>query len=231
MFTGIIEETGKIKSFKKDSNGATIEVECALVLEDTKLGDSIAINGVCQTVIELTSNSFKARVSDETLKVTTFEALKSGDIVNLERALTLNSRLGGHIVSGHVDCRGNFTKIEKLTDFYNLEFEIPQEQTKYVIHKGSITINGISLTIAEINNNKFKVAIIPHTFENTNLKTLNIGDNVNIETDILGKYVEKMLSSKDRATLKSIIATQQPVFQVGKDGLNQTNLEGINQAL
>ncbi len=212
MFTGIIEEIGKIKSFKKDTNGATIEVECSLVLEDAKLGDSIAINGVCQTVIELSSNSFKARVSDETLKVTTFENLKSGDIVNLERALTLNSRLGGHIVSGHVDCKGKFTKIEKLTDFYNLEFEIPQEQTKYVVHKGSITINGISLTVAEINQNRFKVAIIPHTFENTNLKALNVGDNVNIETDILGKYVEKMLSAKDNNSKISMTFLQENGF-------------------
>ena len=212
MFTGIIEEIGKIKSFKKDTNGATIEVECSLVLEDAKLGDSIAINGVCQTVIELSSNSFKARVSDETLKVTTFENLKSGDIVNLERALTLNSRLGGHIVSGHVDCKGKFTKIEKLTDFYNLEFVIPQNQTKYVVHKGSITINGISLTVAEINHNRFKVAIIPHTFENTNLKALNIGDNVNIETDILGKYVEKMLSSKDNDSKISMTFLQENGF-------------------
>lgn len=212
MFTGIIEEIGKIKSFKKDTNGATIEVECSLVLEDTKLGDSIAINGVCQTVIELSSNSFQARVSDETLKVTTFENLKSGDIVNLERALTLNSRLGGHIVSGHVDCKGKFTKIEKLTDFYNLEFEIPQEQTKYVVHKGSITINGISLTVAEINQNRFKVAIIPHTFENTNLKALNVGDNVNIETDILGKYVEKMLSAKDNNSKISMTFLQENGF-------------------
>lgn len=212
MFTGIIEEIGKIKSFKKDTNGATIEVECSLVLEDTKLGDSIAINGVCQTVIELSSNSFKARVSDETLKVTTFENLKSGDIVNLERALTLNSRLGGHIVSGHVDCKGKFTKIEKLTDFYNLEFEIPQEQIKYVVHKGSITINGISLTVAEINQNRFKVAIIPHTFENTNLKALNVGDNVNIETDILGKYVEKMLSAKDNNSKISMTFLQENGF-------------------
>lgn len=212
MFTGIIEEIGKIKSFKKDTNGATIEVECSLVLEDTKLGDSIAINGVCQTVIELSPNSFKARVSDETLKVTTFENLKSGDIVNLERALTLNSRLGGHIVSGHVDCKGKFTKIEKLTDFYNLEFENPQEQTKYVVHKGSITINGISLTVAEINQNRFKVAIIPHTFENTNLKALNVGDNVNIETDILGKYVEKMLSAKDNNSKISMTFLQENGF-------------------
>lgn len=197
MFTGIIEELGIIKTFKKDSNGATIEVECHKVLEDSKLGDSISINGVCQTVINMTSDSFSARVSDETLAVTTFKDLKSGDSVNLERALTLNSRLGGHIVSGHVDCIGKFVEIEKLTDFYNLKFEIPQAQEKYLVYKGSITINGISLTVAKLERNTFEVAIIPHTYSNTNLKDLSIGDFVNIETDILGKYVEKMLSAND----------------------------------
>ena len=212
MFTGIIEEIGIIKTFQKDSNGATIEVDCSFVLNETKLGDSIAINGVCQTVVDISSNSFKARVSDETLKVTNFGSLKKGEQVNLERALTLNSRLGGDIVSGHVDCCGKFTKIEKLSDFYNLEFEIPQEQIKYVVHKGSITINGISLTVASIKSNIFKVAIIPHTFENTNLKSLKIGDMVNIETDILGKYVEKMLSSKDNNSKISMTFLQENGF-------------------
>ncbi len=197
MFTGIVEETGIVKTLAKQSNGAVITVECSKVLEGTKLGDSIAINGVCQTVVEFSSDKFRAKVSDETLAVTTFDKLKAGDRVNLERALTLNTRLGGHIVSGHVDCVGKFVSIEKLTDFYNLEFEIPQEQEKYVVHKGSITVNGISLTVAQIIGNVFKVAIIPHTFENTNLKNLKIGDYVNIETDILGKYVEKLLSAKD----------------------------------
>ncbi len=122
---------------------------------------------------------------------------KQNTCVNLERALTPTSRLGGHIVSGHVDCKGKIIEKEQLNDFYNLTFEIPVEQQKYIIHKGSITVNGISLTIAKINNNIFKVAVIPHTFENTNLKTLKIGDFVNIETDILGKYVEKFLSAND----------------------------------
>lgn len=197
MFTGIIEETGKIKSFSKDSNGATIEVECQKVLQDTKLGDSIAINGCCQTVTKLSSNAFSARVSDETLSVTTFKDFKKGDTVNLERALTLSSRLGGHIVTGHVDCVGEFLSKFQLSDFYDLEFSVPKEQEKYIVKKGSITINGISLTVAETKGNTLRVAIIPHTFENTNLKDLKIGDCVNIETDILGKYVEKFLSAKD----------------------------------
>ena len=212
MFTGIIEETGIIKEFLKLSNGAEIEVECKTVLENTKLGDSICINGVCETVTGILSNSFKAKISDETLKVTTFDKIKKGDVVNLERALTLNSRLGGHIVSGHVDCVGKLVSIEKLTEFYNLEFEIPENMSKYVVYKGSITVNGISLTVANINKNLFQVAIIPHTFENTMLKCLKIGENVNIETDILGKYIEKMLSVRDNKSDISLEFLQENGF-------------------
>lgn len=197
MFTGIIEETGKVKSLTPKMNGAEIIVTCSKVLEDVKIGDSIAINGVCQTVVNSSLTEFSAEISDETLGVTTLGSLKSGDVVNLERALTLSSRLGGHIVSGHVDCKGKFINIDKLSEFYNLKFEIPEEQEKYVVYKGSITINGISLTVADIEQNVVKVAIIPHTFNNTNLKDLRIGQEVNIETDILGKYVEKILSAKD----------------------------------
>ncbi len=197
MFTGIIEEIGKIKSFSKASSGATLVVNCHTVLNGTNIGDSIAINGVCETVTDMTNDSFTVRVSDETLFITTLAESKQNTCVNLERALTPTSRLGGHIVSGHVDCKGKIIEKEQLNDFYNLTFEIPVEQQKYIIHKGSITVNGISLTIAKINNNIFKVAVIPHTFENTNLKTLKIGDFVNIETDILGKYVEKFLSAND----------------------------------
>lgn len=212
MFTGIIEEVGEIKSFSKQSNGAVIEVLCSTALEDSKIGDSIAINGCCQTVTELKPDGFCANVSDETLSVTTFDNLKTGDKVNLERALTLNSRLGGHIVSGHIDCKGKLLSIEKLTDFYNLAFEVSPEQEKYIVHKGSITVNGISLTVAEIRNNRFKCAIIPHTFNNTTLKYLKTGDYVNIETDILGKYVEKMLSAKDNKNSISIEFLQENGF-------------------
>lgn len=212
MFTGIVEEIGKIKSFKKENNGAVIEVECTTILQDTKIGDSIAINGVCQTVTKISTNSFCANVSDETLAVTNFNDLKNGDSVNLERALTLNSRLGGHIVSGHIDCRGKLLSCKKLSEFYDLEFEIPYEQEKYVVSKGSITINGISLTVAKIENNTIKTAIIPHTFNNTNLKTLVPGNYVNIETDILGKYVEKLLSVKDNKSSISMSFLQENGF-------------------
>jgi len=204
MFTGIIEELGKIKSFELLSNSAKLTIECENILSDIKIGDSISVNGVCQTVIEFDSPSFSVMLSDETLKVTTFSYAKTGDFVNLERALTLNSRLGGHIVSGHIDCIGKLIKIEKLSDFYNLEFEIPLNQAKYVVYKGSITVNGISLTVANVNDNTFTVAIIPHTYDNTVLKYLKTGDSVNIETDILGKYVEKLLGFGDNKTKSNI---------------------------
>lgn len=194
MFTGIVEEIGIIKGFTKRSRGADIVVQCQKVLKDTVLGDSIAINGCCQTVVTLDENSFSANVSDETLKISTLGSFKSGDKVNLERALTPISRMGGHIVQGHVDCTGKFLRFEKLADFYNLTFEIPHNECKYIVYKGSIAVNGVSLTVAEINDNIFKTAIIPHTYENTTLHTLKSGDIVNIETDILGKYVEKFLS-------------------------------------
>jgi len=197
MFTGIIEETGLVKGFTQSSSGGTIKIECSKVLDDTKIGDSIAINGCCQTVVEKDSNSFTARVSQETLYVTNFKNLKTGDKVNLERALTPLTRMGGHIVSGHVDCTGVFVNKAQLADFYELSFEVPKEFCKYIVRKGSITINGISLTVAEIKDRIFKIAIIPHTFENTNLKDLKIGSIVNIETDIIGKYVEKFLSTRD----------------------------------
>lgn len=212
MFTGIIEEIGEVESFVKDSNGATIVVGCKDVLKDTKLGDSIAINGCCQTVVDLGQGFFSARVSDETLDITTFSSLKSGDKVNLERALTLSSRLGGHIVSGHIDCVGKLVKKEQFTDFYNIDFEIPKSQEKYVVYKGSITINGISLTVAKIDENIFRVAIIPHTYNNTNLCYLKVGDCVNIETDILGKYVEKLLYVKDNNSRISLEFLQENGF-------------------
>lgn len=200
MFTGIIEEIGTVQSFKKSEN-ASLTIECKNILEGTKIGDSIAIDGVCQTVTELTSNSFSAEISNETLSVTTFQNIKIGTKVNLERALTLNSRLGGHIVSGHVDGLGKVKSIEKSSDFYKVKFEFDIALTKYIAKKGSITINGISLTIADTASNEIKVAVIPHTFENTNLKYLKCGDFVNIEVDILAKYVENFLSTNNNSVI------------------------------
>ena len=204
MFTGIVEETGTIKSFNALSNGAKLVIDCKKILSDINIGDSICVNGVCQTVIEYTDSSFTVMLSDETLNITNFSSAKQGDYVNLERALTLNTRLGGHIVSGHIDCTGKLVSAEKISDFYNLKFEIPHNMTKYIIYKGSVTINGISLTVAEINDNIFTVAIIPHTYKNTVLKYLKQGESVNIETDIFAKYVEKLLGLNDNKTNSNI---------------------------
>lgn len=207
MFTGIIEELGFVKNFIKKSTGADIIVQCSTVLENTKIGDSIAINGCCQTVVNLTGDTFTANVSEETLKVSNFNTLKSGDRVNLERALTPSSRMGGHIVQGHVDCTGEFIQKEQLENFYNLYFKIPERESRYIVKKGSVAINGISLTVADIQENIFHVAVIPHTFENTNLKYLRLNSAVNIETDILGKYVEKLLSVSDNNSESKIDET------------------------
>ena len=204
MFTGIIEEIGRVININKDSK-STVTIECNKVLKDTKIGDSIAVNGVCLTVTNITSNTFSAAISQETLHVTTLSNLQKNDIVNLERAMPANGRFGGHIVSGHIDSLGKLVNLTKLNEFYEIEFELKKEQAKYVVHKGSITINGISLTVADIKNNIVKIAIIPHTYKNTNLKMLQKGDFVNIEVDILAKYIEKFLltsDNKSRITLE-----------------------------
>jgi len=193
MFTGIIEELGKIRQITDKS----AEIECKTVLEDTKIGDSICVNGVCLTVININSCGFTADVSQETFRVTNLGSLKTGDFVNLERAMSANGRFGGHIVSGHIDGRGRGVNIEKKGDFYNLEIELEPAQVKYVIKKGSIAVNGISLTVAEISGNTILCAIIPHTYEDTNLKYLKAKDFVNIEVDMFAKYIEKFLSTSD----------------------------------
>lgn len=195
MFTGIIEEIGTVKEFAKSGNSALIVVECSKILENPQIGESIAIDGVCQTVTKFDKGSFSAQVSFETLDVTTFSKLKKGDKVNLERALSVNGRFGGHIVTGHIDGLAKIKNIQKLAEFYNIKFEIAQDLAKYVAKKGSVTLNGISLTVADISGSEFIVAIIPHTFENTSLKSLQTGDFVNFEVDILAKYVEKILST------------------------------------
>ena len=193
MFTGIIEETGKILTITEK----IVVIEADIVLKDTKIGDSIAVNGVCLTVTDLKNNSFSADISPETYKITALKELKTNSIVNLERAMAANGRFGGHIVSGHVDSIAKIISIEKQSEFYNIKIELNDSSSKYVVKKGSITIDGISLTVAEIQNNIITLAIIPHTYENTNLKTHQKDDLVNIEVDILAKYIEKFLSTGD----------------------------------
>ena len=191
MFTGIVEETGKVQTV----TDRKIVIECNEVLGNTKIGDSIAVNGACLTVTEIGKNSFSADISPETFKVSC--KLKLGDIVNLERAMSANGRFGGHIVSGHVDGVATIIGLKNTGEFYDLQIKLANEEAKYVIRKGSITINGISLTIASVKDNLVNIAIIPHTYENTCLKSLKMGDLVNIEVDILAKYIEKFLSKND----------------------------------
>ena len=193
MFTGIIEEIGKIRNITKNN----IEISASTVLNETKIGDSISVNGVCLTVTHIANQTFTADISPETRRVTTFNEVKIGDFVNLERAMQLNGRFGGHIVTGHTDGKGKVLSVTNIGEFYELTIGVDSEQSKYIVKKGAITVNGISLTVADIDGNCLKCAIIPHTFENTNLKYLKTGCFVNIEVDILAKHVEKFLSTSD----------------------------------
>lgn len=195
MFTGIIEEVGKITNIKPLKNGVALVIQAKKVLEDVSLGDSIAINGACQTVVSFNNNSFEVEVSAETLTVTTFKQLSLGNHVNLERALSLNARLGGHLVSGHVDGVGIVQSVISSGDFWTFTVAAPENIAKYIIYKGSICINGISLTVSDSKNNgeTFSVAVIPHTISNTTLLTLKEGDLVNLESDLIAKYIEKLM--------------------------------------
>lgn len=198
MFSGLIEGIGKIvnKEIKGDCK-LEIEANNLTEFETTKLGDSIAVNGVCLTVIELKPRSFVADVSLETLDKTNLAELNINDPVNLERALKVSDRLGGHIVSGHIDGLAVLTDKFPEARSEHLIFAAPFELAKYISKKGSITINGISLTVNEVDNNIFHLNIIPHTLEKTTLKNIKIGDKVNIEVDILARYLERLLEYTD----------------------------------
>ena len=193
MFTGLIEATAKITDIKQNSDGSVIKLECPFANE-INIGDSIAVNGVCLTVAEITGNILSFDISKETLNVSTFSYIKQGQLINIERAMKINSRLDGHIVSGHIDGTGTIMNILKDGFSYRFEFSAAKEILKYIVKKGSVTINGISLTVAEVTSSEFWVEVIPHTLDVTNLKTAKIGDKVNIETDMLARYVEKFLS-------------------------------------
>ena len=193
MFTGIVEEIGSLKEISIGSGLGNIEIECNKVLEETKIGDSIAVNGVCLTVNKINSNSFVADIMGETLDRTNLGRLKDGNKVNLERALKVSDRLGGHIVSGHVDGKGQVLSIDKKDDGTWFTISADKEILKYIILKGSITIDGISLTVAYVDNEIFKVSIIPHTLKNTILAQKIQGSNENLENDIMGKYIEKFM--------------------------------------
>lgn len=193
MFTGIVEELGKIHSLKKRSDGARIKVSAKIVTKDSQEGDSIAVNGVCLTALEVKNNSFAADISQETLNRSTLGNLKTGSGVNLERAVTPSTRLGGHIVQGHVDARGEFISAEQNGDFWMVRIGFPTKIEQYLVYKGSVSVEGISLTIANLAENYFEIAVIPKTWELTNLSTLKSGDAVNLEVDVIAKYVERIM--------------------------------------
>jgi riboflavin synthase len=193
MFTGIVEELGKIISFERRGDGARINISARTVTDKTLEGDSIAVNGVCLTALDVTPDSFAADISGETLKRSTLGRLKAGAKVNLERAVTPSTRLGGHIVQGHVDSTGKFLQAVKQGDFWTVRIGFPPELARYLIYKGSIAVEGISLTIADLADDYFEIAVIPKTWELTNLSTLKPGDAVNLEVDMIAKYVERIL--------------------------------------
>ena len=193
MFTGIIEELGKVRSVEERGENARIVIEASVVVQGTHQGDSIAVNGVCLTALDITTDSFAADVSKETLRRSTLGTLKPGTGVNLERSVTAEARLGGHIVQGHVDGRGELLGIEDHGESWTVKFGYPAEIARYLVFKGSIAVEGISLTIAGLTDDYFEVAIIPKTWEVTNLSQLKVGDPVNLEVDVIGKYVERLL--------------------------------------
>jgi riboflavin synthase len=194
VFTGLIEGIGKILSLQPEKGGLLIEVSSPFSLEETRIGDSIAVDGACLTVTEIKENSFKAQISPETLSKTTFKYKKPGDYVNLERALRLGDRLGGHLVSGHVDGVGKILSVKPVENFYRFEIEVPQDLAIYLVKKGSIAIDGISLTINNCKGCVVELMIIPHTLKVTTLKYKKAGDFVNIEIDMIAKMVHKWLS-------------------------------------
>ncbi len=196
MFTGIIEELGSVRSFERGGKGARLAVEATVVTEGTSAGDSIAVNGVCLTALDVGEHGFAADVSQETLDRSTLGGLSPGSSVNLERAVTPSTRLGGHIVQGHVDGRGTFVSAVQSGDFWTVTIGFSQELDRYFVHKGSVAVEGISLTIAELRESEFDIAVIPKTWELTNLSTLRPGDEVNLEADIIAKYVERMMLAR-----------------------------------
>lgn len=195
MFTGIVEEVGTLKAIRKGAHSAVLEIQAKVVLEDIHLGDSIAVNGVCLTATSFSPSGFTADVMHETLNRSALSALRPGSRVNLERAMAANGRFGGHIVAGHVDGVGTVRRIEKDDNAIWYTIAARPEILRYVVEKGSITIDGISLTVARVDSDSFAISAIPHTVAVTVLADRKPGDTVNLETDIIGKYVEKLLQT------------------------------------
>ncbi len=200
MFTGLIQETGKLLQASARSSGVQLRIHAPGIVADSDVGDSIACNGVCLTIERLTSDSFETHAGAETMRHTTLQSWRSGQLINLETALRPSDRLGGHFVQGHVDCVGICTSRRPEGETVHYSFDIRAEQMIYVVEKGSIAVDGISLTVTAATDSGFSVAIIPHTMAKTTLPRIKAGDEVNVELDILAKYVRRSLASADAAT-------------------------------
>jgi riboflavin synthase len=210
MFTGIIEEVGRVTSITNENDNRRLTVSASRLVKELKKGDSIAVSGVCLTAVDITSKSFGADLAEETWNRTSFSRINPDALVNLELPMRADGRFGGHIVQGHVDGTGNFIALDEIheTDNYWLRIEIPAELARYVVSKGSLSIEGISLTVAKVEGTQVTVAIIPHTTEMTNLKSLRPGDPVNLEVDLIAKYVEKMMrgdSTNNSITIEQLV--------------------------
>ncbi|HEY4676193.1 MAG TPA: riboflavin synthase [Candidatus Angelobacter sp.] len=208
MFTGLIQETGEIASSERvagQNRGSVtrITIKAANIPSELKTGDSVAVSGVCLTAVDIGEHQFSADLAEETLKRTSLQRLKTGSIVNLELPAKAQDRMGGHVVQGHVDGVGFIVSLQKIKfrDDWRLVVELPSELLRYVVPQGSITIEGISLTVAAIEGSRVEIAIIPHTWQSTNLRALHAGDPVNIEVDVLAKYAEKMSHGKTHGKL------------------------------
>ena len=202
IFTGIIEELGVVKSIAINGASGCITIKAQKVLEGTQLGDSIAVNGTCLTVTSINSDGFSADVMAETVRRTSLSQVGKGDMVNLERAMILNGRFGGHIVSGHIDGTGTITKYTKEENAIWVTIKAPDEILDLIVEKGSICIDGISLTVATVSDRDFQVSIIPHTAKETTLIHKKVGSLVNLENDIVGKYIKKLMENKQEEQAK-----------------------------
>lgn len=210
MFTGLIEEVGRVTGIVEKGGLRRLSVAASQLTRELKIGNSIAVSGVCLTAVEVSPKHFAADLAQETWNRTSFSRMHKDALVNLELPMRADGRLGGHLVQGHVDGTGKFLSLDKIpgAEDYWLHLEIPPELDRYVIFKGSLSIEGISLTVAKIENNRITVAIIPHTWEMTNLRSLKPGDPVNLEVDMIAKYVEKMLhgDNPQSLTVDSLVA-------------------------
>jgi riboflavin synthase len=215
MFTGIIEELGRVRSLEQRGEGVRLRVDARVVTDGTHEGDSIAVNGVCLTALEVRADSFAADGSRETLERSTLGQLRAGSVVNLERAVTPQTRLGGHIVQGHVDARGRFLSADAHGGSWTVRIAYPPEMARYLVFKGSVAVEGISLTVAALADEYFQIAVIPKTWAVTNLSTLRAGDAVNLEADIIAKYVERILTTSGRATQPASGLTVERLSELG----------------